>query len=206
MTIFTPIRKPGHIQKTPQIKYDTTYSRQHNKTYSRFQNHNSREGERGYNSIVSIYNNTIYKAVQLNKAMDAAQIEKANELGEELFRNKLEYKNLSNLYVELCWLQNKIKNDNYVKLDKLTRFVFDFLNKAQTGDVLPLPITTTETGNLATDILELGRLASERRVGGKKTKKHRKMKSGFKPKARKSTHKKIKRKKGTRKKIIKGLW
>lgn len=197
-TYRTPHKLTRHIQKTPRTKYDTTYSRRYrdNKTYSRFQNHNRREGESGYNSIVSIYNNTIYKAVQLNKAMDASQVEKANELGEQLFRNKLEYKNLSNLYVELCWLQNKIKYDNYVKLDKLTTFVFNFLNKAQTGDVLPLPITTTETGNLATDILNLGRLKLETPVGGKKTKKHRK---------KKSTRKKIKRKKGTRKKLIKGL-
>ena len=195
MTTLTPIRKRGH-----------------NKTY-RYNKGNYYVGATEYSRIVNTYRNTIDMVHKLNKAIGESLPElpdieartfNINRMAKELFHNETEYVKLAKLFEELTTLQYDIGFRTNIKVDSLTKFIAGFLWQAQTGDIIDLSITTkdtisnspTDTGNWASDILE-----NNRRVGGKKTKKHRKKKSGFKPKAKKSTRKKNNRKKGTRKKI-----
>jgi len=195
MTTLTPISKRGH-----------------NKTY-RYNKKNYYVGATEYSRIVNTYRNTIDMVHKLNKAIVESSPElpdikartlNINRMAKELFHNETEYEKLAKLFEELTTLQYDIGFRTNIKVDSLTKFISGFLWQAQTGDIIDLSITTketisnspTETGNWATDILE-----NNRRVGGKKTKKHKKKKSGFKPKAKKSTRKKNNRKKGTRKKI-----
>ncbi len=130
------------------------------KKTTEFTSYNKEPGDNELNKIITKYHFTINKINKLNNSMDNLDVEKSTRKAKNLFNNYTEYRNLQNLYSELLELKKSlIKSDkSNVKLDMLINYIETFLQMSQTGDIIPLNITTnTKYGNLVEKILEKSR-------------------------------------------------
>jgi hypothetical protein len=153
-------------------------SKLHNLTIkkSRFSTYKREGGDDELNDIIRNHNHIINKVTQLNDNMDDANVKLSIDKGQKLFGRFTEYKDLRELHSKLIKLRVKLARTNITnsKLNMLIDYLNQFLQKAQTGDILPLTMTTnTKHGNLIEKMLKntRGKGKTKRRMKKAKSKK-----------------------------------
>lgn len=125
-----------------------------------------------YNELIDEYSDIIKKIEILDKFMRDENVEMSTKLAIELFNRNYNYQRLKKFFFILKILYKKNPNSN--ELEKLYIKVENFIFNCQTGDVIPLNITTnTNYGNLIQKILEQKSIYGKRKTQ-KKRKSHKK--------------------------------
>ena len=154
---------------------------------SKFSELRIEDGDNELNKILKDYNFTLSKVITLDDSMNNANVKLSNKQGKSLFNKYREYKDLREMHLELVKLRKKKRNK---KVNMLLKYLHNFLQNSQTGDVLSQKITTyTEHGNLVEKILK------QSRAKGKKTKKRKVKKNKLKAIDTRKKRKKVKKNK-----------
>lgn len=140
--------------------------------------------------IINKYYLTLSLIKSLNKELNSANVSNAINKAKILLNKYRNYTSVKSFYIELTKLKNELNQENKTnyKLENLLSYIEDFLMKLQTGDVVPLTMTTqTKYGNLIQKIITSAR--------GKKSRKSKKTKirKSKTQKSKKSKTRKIKK-------------